>query len=461
MKVKEIPSKWIYREGLRLDGKPYMSGALEAREILEALSDTEPLKNFTDGHDGGIYNGPKFSRIWVSEPIHGVPFLGSSSMLMSDLSNLPLLQRKYAESPKLSHLRLKKGTTLISCSGTIGKMVYSRLDMEDMWTSQHIMKIVPNESKIRPGYLYAFLSGKFGVPLIISGTYGAIIQHIEPHHVSSLPVPRIGSGVEEKVHELVESASQKRTVSLELLEKSQSLLRQVFNFPEIENRESIWTAQSATSLNRFDAFYFSEANKIARSIFDSSNCLLALKKVSDVYIPNIFKRRYADDPNYGYPYITGADVFELAPTSDRFLMKTVAEENQLVLRKGMILIQEAGQLSGLIGRSVQVGSYLDGFACTNNMVRVTPNEPEDRGYLFTVLASEYGVRLIQREAAGSSIPHIEVSRVQNLEIPWPAREIRRKIGQPAMKAQDLRDAACELENQARELVEKAIEEAAA
>lgn len=460
MQVKGIPSKWIYREGLRLDSKPYMSGALESREILEALNNTEPLKNFTHGYDGGIYNGPKFSRIWVSEPLYGVPFLGSSSMLKSDLSNLPLLKRKYAESKKLSHLRLKKGTTLISCSGTIGKMVYSRLDMEDMWTSQHIMKIVPNESRIRPGYLYAFLSGKFGVPLIISGTYGAIIQHIEPHHINNLPVPRFSLGTEEKVHDLVELASQKRTASLDLLEKSQLLLSQEFNFPEDESKKAIWTTQSIMALNRFDAFYFSEANKMARKIFDSSNCLLAMKKVANVYIPNIFKRRYADDPNCGYPYITGADVFELAPISDRFLMKSVAEENQLVLQKGMILIQEAGQLSGLIGRSVQVGSYLDGFACTNNMVRVTPHDPLDRGYLFTVLASEYGVRLIQREAAGSSIPHIEVSRVQNLEIPWPDKDVRQKIGKPAMEAQDLRDEACELENQARALVEQAIEEAA-
>jgi type I restriction enzyme S subunit len=52
------------------------------------------------------------------------------------------------------------------------------------------MRVVPDAEKIPPGYLYAYLSSKFGVPLVVGGTYGAIIQHIEPEHIANLPVPR-------------------------------------------------------------------------------------------------------------------------------------------------------------------------------------------------------------------------------------------------------------------------------
>ena len=85
-------------------------------------------------------------------------------------------------------------------------MVYVRPDMDGMWTSQHIMKIVPDPQRIPPGYLYAFLSGKFGVPLVASGTYGAIIQHIEPEHIADVPVPRLGPEIEEQTHGLIEQA---------------------------------------------------------------------------------------------------------------------------------------------------------------------------------------------------------------------------------------------------------------
>ncbi|WP_419650104.1 hypothetical protein, partial [Thiolapillus sp.] len=66
-------------------------------------------------------------------------------------------------------------------------MAYARPDMDGVACSEHVMRVVPNESLIKPGYLYAYLSSRFGVPIVVSGTYGAIIQHIEPHHIAELP----------------------------------------------------------------------------------------------------------------------------------------------------------------------------------------------------------------------------------------------------------------------------------
>jgi len=70
------------------------------------------------------------------------------------------------------------------------------------------------------------------------------------------------------------------------------------------------------------------------------------------------------------------------------------------------------------------------------------------------------VRLIAREAAGSSIPHLEQGRVAAVEIPWPDEGVRDEIGKLALEARDLRDKANEEENAARRLIESAIEEAA-
>jgi type I restriction enzyme S subunit len=176
VKVKAVPSSWIQTEGRRLDVGPFLFGAVEARERIRRLdAPKQPLKALTAGPGGGIFNGPQFSRLYVTDPAHGVPFLGSSSMLLADLSHLPLLSRKYADSPKLRHLEVQPGMTLISCSGTIGRMVYARPDMAGMWASQHIMKVCPDPARIPPGYLYAFLSSRFGVPMVAGGTYGAII----------------------------------------------------------------------------------------------------------------------------------------------------------------------------------------------------------------------------------------------------------------------------------------------
>ena len=85
---------WLADQGLRLAASPYLSGAYEAKKLLEQLPGTQPLHELTAGHDGGIYNGPQFRRNYVTDPDHGVPFLGSVDMLEADLTNTPVAASK-------------------------------------------------------------------------------------------------------------------------------------------------------------------------------------------------------------------------------------------------------------------------------------------------------------------------------------------------------------------------------
>jgi len=464
MKTKSVLSSWLERDGRRLDCNPYMSGALEAKVLLEGLrARKERLVDLTDGYKGGIYNGPQFKRNYVDSPEHGVPFLTGGDVLSADASRLPLLSRRDASSPKLNYLRLEPGMTIISCSGSIGRMSYVRSDMAGIWSSQDVMKVVPDAEKIPPGYLYAYLSSKFGVPIVVGGTYGAIIQHIEPEHIANLPVPRLGRDIEQRAHDLVTRAATARSEADELFAKADALFIELLSLPKPKMQTEygspyISSSSSSQFIRRGDGYYYAPLNMDARQAFDSATTKMTVGEVAEVFIPGIFKRQYASDPAYGVPYITGADVFQLAPTTDRYLLKRVANNNELILRKGMVVIQEAGQLGGLIGRSVLVGDHLDGFACSNNMVRVTATNEADTGFLFAVLSSIYGVRLISRESAGSSIPHIEAGRVRALSIPWPDENVRVRIGSLVMNAQRLRDEAALAERDARALVESILEQ---
>ena len=92
-------------------------------------------------------------------------------------------------------------------------MAYARPDMDGMVFSEHVLTVVPNPDRILPGYLYAFLSSKFGVPLVVGGTYGAIIQHIEPHHIADLRVPRLSEEIETRVHRLSTGSSRIKDTS--------------------------------------------------------------------------------------------------------------------------------------------------------------------------------------------------------------------------------------------------------
>lgn len=457
-----VRASWIRELGCRLDAPPFVSGALEARKTLEALKVRKDLL-YELTRDGiqGIYHAGREGRTWVDSPEYGVRFLGSSDIQSADLSHLPLMSKKQiARTPRFI---VREGWTLITRSGTIGRTAYCRPDMDGLACSEHVMRVVPDESKVPPGYLYAFVSSEFGIPIVVSGTYGSIIQSIEPQHIATLPVPRFGKDLENRVNILVDESARKRSRAAQLIEESIKLFYNRLSLAIPSSwcrflRPFVSIATSHQVSQRMEGYYYCEPNHEAEQAFQSVETRKRIEQIAKVFIPGIFKRRYGEGEAFGIPYLTGADIFTLSPTSEKYLLHAVAEQYDLVLRKGMIVIQEAGQVSGIIGRAVLVGDYLDGFACSNNMVRVTPTESSDAGYIFAVLSSEYGTRLIKRESSGSSIPHLERARVAKIEIPWPSTRIRREVGAGVEEAIRLRDEANVAEMSAVDLVEQAIEE---
>ncbi len=123
MKTKSVPSSWMERDGRRLDCNPYMSGALEAKVLLETLrARKDELQTLTRDGLSGIFHAGRIKRMWVDSPEQGQPFLSSTDILQADLSSLPFISKKaVAENPRLP---LHAGWTLITRSGTVGRPIW-------------------------------------------------------------------------------------------------------------------------------------------------------------------------------------------------------------------------------------------------------------------------------------------------------------------------------------------------
>jgi len=114
-----VLSSWMEHNGRRLDSGPYLSGALEAKVLLDRLpAEKQPLHKVTKGGLAGIYHAGREGRTYVDDPAYGVPFLGSTDILAADLSWLPLLAKKQVAANPL--FTIQEGWTLITRSGTIG-----------------------------------------------------------------------------------------------------------------------------------------------------------------------------------------------------------------------------------------------------------------------------------------------------------------------------------------------------
>ena len=450
--VKAIPSAWLENNGRRLDCGPYMSGAVEAKELLKKHN-TEQLADITDA----IYHAGRESRVWVNSPEHGVPFMGSTDILASDLSYLPLISKKQiASNPRFT---IREGWTLVTRSGTVGRMAYARPDMDGVACSEDVMRVVPNESLIKPGYLYAYLSSRFGVPIVVSGTYGAIIQHIEPHHIAGLPVPRLGD-VEDKAHELNQRAADLRADANQMLLDAKNDLES-----EIAGGSVTWSSLRpqafdirACSVNSFmsrlDAFHY--VGFVGEAIDTACVPLTEMGDYADVLRPPIMKRIRVTEG--GHEFLGGTDLMSLDQRSDVSISARTPNIDKFIIKPGYVLFQCVGQRYGIFGRPVLANRLLIGKAVTEAVMRIIPRDPKGAGYISVYLATEFGRRLSMRFSAGSSIPVLQEEGARKILVYWPDEERRHEISRIAEQAWENRAQATELEDEARTLVERTIEE---
>lgn len=454
VKAEHWINQWC-RRGQANETRPRSATTLHETKISSyRVHEVAPL-----GKLANLFNGPRFARSYVSDPNHGVLFLSSSDMLLADFRGVKYLSKRNTPKWLLDDIRLSIGWTLISCSGTVGNTVYVRRDMDGMTGSQHIMRVVPNETLIRSGYLYAFLSSEFGKALVTKGTYGAVIRHIEPQHIENLPVPRLNDDTEQRIHELIVRTAHLRAEANELFDQAkQSIHDEVgFSSPKHNTDHAYVTGTSRIDKGfglRLDSFayvgYVEEAIKVLQDYGRIENA-------SDVgyrtYNPPLFKRIFAQK---GHPYMSGVELYTLHPKTDRYLSQRLPNVNEYLIDESMVLVQGAGQRYGLITTPMMVTKGLSGVAATSDIVRIVHQDRNENGYMCALLASDFGRRLALRYTYGTSIPRLNVHAFGNFRIPWPERHVRLSIGNSVVLAYDKRDEANQLEDQAQALLSKSL-----
>lgn len=445
-----VRSGWLDEGGRRLDCNPYMSGALEARDTLKRLPVTEKLSAVT----ARIFHAGREARLWVSDADHGVLFMGSSDIRVADFSALPLIAKRQVERNPL--FTLGSGWTLITRSGTIGRMAYARPDMAGMACSEHVLRVVPDVGRIPSGYLYAFLSSRYGVPLVVSGTYGAIIQHIEPEHIAELPVPRFGPVFEQEVAQLIDAAAAERVAASKHRRAALELFQAKIGWSR--HADSIALAPMASALlGRMDAFHYSPRVETGRASLAVHFGVRLGDQVERVFEPNRGSRLKVTDPAFGVPFLSSSSVFELNPSAEYLVSRSLTPHLEgLLVSDCDVLIPRSGQLGGIIGRAVLPLPMNVGQAGSEHLVRVRCHSPQDAAYLWAVLASEPGYWALVGTAFGSSIPSLDSSLISDLTIPWLSDLDRQEIGALAEKAVVAQNKGNELEATAVALLEEKI-----
>lgn len=151
----------------------------------------------------------RFKRVYVDEG-HGRVFIGGKQLWELDPSNKKYLSIAHHADIIKKQLEIHENMTLVTCSGTIGKVALVGKHWENWTANQHIIRVVPASVHLA-GYINVFLSSDYGHELITRYTYGSVVDEIDDNHVSQIVFPILkDQDVQSEINSLALEANEKR-----------------------------------------------------------------------------------------------------------------------------------------------------------------------------------------------------------------------------------------------------------
>lgn len=470
IEIAETPLKFctvslseVISRGKRLEASVFDVDAKQARSIIEHCI-------YSTTRVGGIYGLAdsyvcgRFKRIWVSKS--DLPIFQPSSI--TDVHPNPDGYISHKTQTNIEALRVHTGQILMTCSGSIGKVAYVSRTLDNKIFSHDLLRI-NCKNPIDTGYVYAYLKTSIGNKILLTNSYGAVITHIEPEHLATIPIPDAPEDIKKRINDLIVQSYELRDESNDLIDEATSLLVRELHLPDIHELETnlykkdagvkTFNVKLSHLSGRLDASYHVPiVDAIVNHIkqYAAEVTTVGDSRVSkDVILPGRFKRVYVEE-GYGRVFIGGKQLYELDPTNKKYLSLVHHGDRiakQLELHEGMTLIT----CSGTIGKVNLVGKHWENWTANQHIIRVVPANRDIAGYLSVFLASEYGNPLITHHTYGSVVDEIDDRHVSS--IPFPLlkdKSVQQHINDVALKANEKRYEAYMKEQEALQIIDEEV-----
>ena len=455
MKTSSISYRVVLGSNYRFDPSYHLSEATRVRKVIHALPYGTTI---VSDCANSVFIGNIFSRVFVKDLAHGIPYLAASDTVLSNLDTGLFLSRKQASD--LSYLMLKKDWILVTCSGTLGNVTYTNRIFEGRIATHDLIRIVPSDKEVLRGCLYAFLSSKYGYFQLTQSSFGGVVKHINADHAGSILVPRFPEEFQKTVDSLIKDSSYMREEANDCLNKAKLLLGNYLNV-SFSN-----TGFKTSRVNIKDVLGSLQERLDPPAHINNGVCIMSnliakkpYKRIGDidaiVHRPGIFKRCYVED---GIPYIKGSEIFMTNPfhRCEHLSRTKTPYVDEMTLTEGQILITCAGSVGNI---KMITKEYQDKEAIgSQDIIRlVSHDELFTKEYLFTYLQMPFVYDYIQSMKYGSVIERIEPFHVESIPVIEPSEEISQQVTELIQKYMDYTYRAYIAEETAISMVENEIE----
>jgi len=452
MKILKAKSKWFEASDLRLDAEYHLSDGPETMRLFKRKNiKTATLQSLTEP----LYKGQIFKRCYVKDDQTGFPFISASGMIKTDVKTDQYLSKKYTA--QIDQLLIGMNWILLSRSGTLGITVYTNKNFLGYAGSDDLIRVIPKHDIIFPGFLYAFLSSKYGYSLLTQCSYGGVVKHIEPHHIENIPIPLFNESIQREIHNKISKSAELKYSSAELLKECNQLFIKQFAPFRRDDVDKCKTISSKRLLKeaRLNGFYYlSVGDRLESKIKKGKYSTLGDIVSGDIFTSGRGKRNYTKGKN-GIPFLSNTNISSNNPFNLCNYLATKFVEKKTEIKDCYIMTGRVGQ--DTVGNVYYPIQTLVGSIASDNIIRIPIEDKALRLYTYSFLHSDVGYCLIKKRKTGVGQPFITEDMLSTIPIMELQNDEKLKIVQKTEMAVIQQNQALLLEMEAIASIEKEIE----
>lgn len=451
MRTSSVSFQYINRHQLRFESKFYLNEhSFNSMQVEKNAMQCFALSDVAD-----VFNPSIFKRQFCKSTPRSVQYFQSSDVPNASEFSSTFVSRQQAES---LNLLVKKDDILITGFGSIGNTRLVSKFQNGVCYANNVCR-VRVKSTARLGYIYAFLSSKYGFSQLNKNASGSVVRYIEAPGIKKTLIPDFPADFQQEVNDMIQESARLREKATDALNEAIRLVEDFCNKPFRKTSGKTFSGKNIADIRdsfnmRFDApvyindgvRWLSEINKPTKRLGD---CQIK------TWYPGIFKRVYVKK---GLPYIKGSALFLNNPfkSCDELSKTKTPQLEELWLKERMLLISCAGACGDV---KLITKEYEDKQAIGSpDIIRLTSTDSLfTTEYIFAYLQIPAIYDYMQSLKYGSVIERFDKYNVENIPIVEPSKEVSEKVTQIIRQYMQYTYRAFNLEETAIAKVEQEIE----
>ena len=447
----------------RFEGKHF----LNTNSFLSMLLESNIDKCLMLENIALVFNPPVFKRQFCMKVQNSVGYFQSSDILSAAEDSNIFINKTQAIS---LNLLVKKNDILITGFGTIGDTRLVSKYQDGTSYANNVCRIRIKDNNLY-GYVYAFLSSKYGIAQLNKNASGSVVRYIEAPGIKRTLIPNFTDSLKEEIDELIRQSSSLREDATSDLNEAERLLKVVSGLRELSTNDfdyfgnrsnqrkvSCFTRNiKEVGTTTINAFNHSER---IRNTKNNMHCitkpLRELLQDNNTFSTGSFPRIEVKE-GCGIMLINQKDIFDNI-IKGKYISKRGVNATSLV-EYGEVLIAGVGTLgeNETFCRAIFANEDLKGQLISGEFIRMKTNDMIPSGYLYTWLSSDYGFRFLRNIQAGTKLCRPIPKLLLELPVPIIDKEDMLRIDSLVREAHTKRHQANQMESKAIRMVEEEIE----